>query len=163
MTTIDKAGLLAALRARLEAQLAELIAAQKSVQAGAFHPENKQEHSKDTRAIESAYLARGLAERVESLQDGIAAVSLLKPRPFGAGDPVGVGAVVTIEDEDGAASQYLIAPAGAGEKLSAGGAAVLVVTPQSPLGSAMIGRRCGDGIEVELPGGRMIGEVVSVR
>jgi len=133
------------------------------VQAGAFHPENKQEHSKDTRAIEAAYLARGLAQRVETLRDGISALALIRPRELGEDEPVCVGALVDLADEDGDETSYLVAPVGGGEKLAAGAVAILVVTPQSPLGAAMVGRREGDSIEVELPAGKLVGEIVRVR
>jgi len=161
--TPDKSAVLAALRERLETQLADLTAAQKSAQAGAFHPENKQEHSKDTRAIEASYLARGLAERVETLRDGIAALALLRLRAFGEDDPIAAGALVTLVAAGGTRSLYFLAPAGGGEQLTVGGCNVQVLTPRSPLGAAVAGRHAGDGIEVELPSGKLIADVDAVR
>lgn len=159
MPAVDKKDVFEALRLRLLASLEQLTAAQKSAQAGATHPDNKQEHAKDMRSTEASYLARGLAERVETLRDGIRAFALLQPRPLDVAAP---GALVELEDEDGDATIYLLAPAGGGETLELDGVRVLVLTPQSPLGAAIAGRGEGDSVEVELPAGRRRLELVKV-
>ena len=157
-----KRELIAQLQARLEALVAGLTASQKSVQEGAVHPEARQEDSKDTRAIEAGYLARGLAERVETLRDGIRAIALMPARSFGLDDVAAPGAIVTVADDDGAETRYLLAPAGGGEVLRMEGRDILVLTPRSPLGAAVAGTRCGDTIEAELPSGRMRAEIVGI-
>lgn len=162
MPAIDKHQVLALLQQRLTAILDRLTEAQKSAQAGATHPDNKQEHAKDMRSTESSYLARGLAERVETLRDGLRALALLRMPDLDEDDPACPGALVTIEDENGRESVYLLAPAGGGESFPVGGVEVLVLTPQSPLGAALSGRRAGDAVEVQLPSGRLRAEVTAV-
>lgn len=162
MPSIDKKEIVAALQARLAATLESLTAAQKTVQSGATHPEARQEHPKDTRSTEAGYLARGLAERVETLRDGIRALALMPVRDFAAGDMASPGALVTIADDDGDEALYLLAPAGGGEKLQVAECSILVLTPQSPLGAAIAGKRCGDAVEVDLPSGRLRAEVTHV-
>lgn len=162
MPAIDKHQVLALLQQRLTAILDRLTEAQKSAQAGATHPDNKQEHAKDMRSTESSYLARGLAERVETLRDGLRALALLRMPDLDEDDPACPGALVTIEDENGRESVYLLAPAGGGESFPVGGVEVLVLTPQSPLGAALSGRRAGDAVEVQLPSGRLRAEVTDV-
>jgi len=162
MPAPDKRQVLALLQQRLHAILDRLTEAQKSAQAGATHPDNKQEHAKDMRSTESSYLARGLAERVETLRDGLRALALLKTPDLDEDDVACPGALVTVEDDDGRESVYLLAPAGGGECFTVAGVDVLVLTPQSPLGSALTGRRTGDAVEAELPSGRLRAEVVSV-
>lgn len=163
MVAIDKAAVLAALRERLAGQLARLTEAQKSAQAGATHPDNKQEHAKDMRSTEASYLARGLAERVETLRDGLRALDLLPARDFDGDDVAAPGAVVTVEDDDGEETSYLLAPAGGGEELEVDGARILVLTPRSPVGAALAGRSVGDAVDADLPSGRLRGEIVAVR
>ena len=63
--------------------------------------------------------------------------------------PAALGAVVTV-DEDGKRSTLLLAPAGGGELLEGG--AVQVVTPKSPLGRAVLGKRAGDEAELVVAG-----------
>ncbi len=162
MQPIDKKEVLAALHARLLASLESLTASQKAVQAGAVHPEARQEHPKDTRSTEAGYLARGLAERVETLRDGIRALALLPVRDLGSDDVAVPGALVTLIDDDGEEALYLLAPAGGGERLAIAGRDILVLTPQSPLGAAIAGRRRGDAVEVDLPSGRLRAELARV-
>jgi transcription elongation GreA/GreB family factor len=151
--SIDKQELLGLLKARLADSLERLTSSQKAVQAGATHPDNKQEHAKDMRSTEASYLARGLAERVETLRDAVRTVELLRVRAFGETDAAGPGALVTVVDEDGNDRLYFLAPAGGGETIGVNGAEVLVLTPRSPLGAAITGRSAGESISVELPSG----------
>jgi hypothetical protein len=116
---------------------------------GATHEEAKPENDKDTRALEQSYLARGEALRIEELRQGLHAVRAMTTRAFGAGEPAAVGALVVTE-QDGASSTLLLAPFGGGTRLAAG--AVQVLTPQSPLGRALLGKRAGDECEIVLAG-----------
>ncbi len=73
----------------------------------------------------------------------------MSSRAFGKGEPAAVGALV-ITEQDGVAVVLLVAPFGGGTRLAGG--AVQVVTPQSPLGRALLGKRAGDDCEVVLAG-----------
>lgn len=147
---IDKQALVAALHARLAARYEALVASQKAAQAGATHGESKQEHAKDMRAVEQQYLARGLAERAETLRDAVATLAALEARDFGEAEPVRAGALVGLVDEDDRELVYLLAPAGGGETVDADGVTVTVVTPQSPLGASLLGARAGDELAIEI-------------
>jgi transcription elongation GreA/GreB family factor len=147
---IDKQALIAALHARLAARYEALVASQKSAQAGATHGESKQEHAKDMRAVEQQYLARGLAERAETLRDAAAVLAALGARDFDEDEPVHAGALVGLADDDGRELVYLLAPAGGGETVDAGGVTVTVLTPQSPLGASLLGAHVGDELGIEI-------------
>jgi transcription elongation GreA/GreB family factor len=162
MTNIDKTEILVALLTRLRATLDNLTASQQAVQSGATHPEARQEHPKDTRSIEAGYLARGLAERVETLRDGIRALDLLRVRDFADDEAAAPGALVTVVDDDGREAVYFLAPAGGGESLCVAGCEVLVLTPRSPLGAAIAGKRSGDAVTVDLPSGTLRAEIDGV-
>lgn len=140
----SKQVLRAELLAQLTAAAAAAVAAHQATVAGATHEEAKSEGDKDTRATEQQYLARGQAQRVVELEAAVVEVTRWNPRSFAAGDPVALGALVTI-DEDGDEKQLLIAPAGGGNTLAGG---VQVVTPRSPLGQALLGKRAGDEVEL---------------
>jgi transcription elongation GreA/GreB family factor len=147
---IDKQAVLDSLRARLAERLATLTASQKSAQAGATHGESKQEHAKDMRAVEQQYLARGLAERAETLRDGVAALVTLEARDFAEDEPVRAGALVGLVDDDDRELVYLLAPAGGGETIDASGMTITVVTPQSPLGASLLRAHVGDEVQIEI-------------
>lgn len=148
MAQIDKA----ALRDEL---LAQLVAAHEGAQRahaaaleGATHEEARPENDKDTRGLEQSYLARGQAQRVAELEAAVAALTALALRTFGARDPVAMSALVTI-DEDGEVKRLWIAPHGGGAVLAGD---VQVVTPSSPFGRALLGKRIDDEVELRLPG-----------
>jgi transcription elongation factor GreA len=63
---------------------------------------------------------------------------------------VGVGSIVEIEDDDGARSEIEIS--------SVGG-----VSPESPLGGALMGAAVGDAVEVPAPRGAWTATVVAIR
>ena len=123
--------------------------AHKAALEGATHEEAKPENDKDTRALEQSYLARGEAARVEEMREGLVAAKAMVVRTFGQGEPVAVGALVATE-QNGATTVLLLAPSGGGTRLAAG--AVQVVTPQSPLGRALLGKRAGDEFELVVAG-----------
>ena len=144
----DKAALRAELQQTLTAALEAARAAHAAAVAGATDDEARPENDKDTRGLEQSYLARGQAQRVAELEAAVAEVGALALRAFGAGDRVALGALVTVL-EDGREHRFFVAPQGGGTVL-AGGAQV--VTPASPLGRALLGRRVDDEVEVRLPG-----------
>ncbi len=115
---------------------------------GATHAESRAENDKDTRGLEQSYLARGQAQRVVELEAELADLQAMAVPTFGPGGPIGGGALVTV-DEDGDARCFFVAPHGGGATLAG---AVQVVTPRSPLGRALTGRRVSDEVELKLAG-----------
>jgi transcription elongation GreA/GreB family factor len=162
LARIDKNALLETVRARLAGQLERLTSSQKSAQDGATHPDARQEHAKDMRSTESSYLARGLAERVETLRDGLRQLELVRARGFAGDDAAGAGALVRLLDDHDRSSVYFLAPAGAGEEVAVSGMTILVITPRSPLGSQIAGRQCGDRVVVDLPSGTLRAEIDAI-
>jgi len=142
----------AALKAELEAVLAAALETAKRAHAaaieGATHSEARAENDKDTRGLEQSYLARGQAMRVAELEAAVARVAAWVVPAFAEGARVALGALVTVEGDD---QQLFIATDGGGTLLAGG--AVRIVTPQSPLGRAVVGRRVDDEIELRLPNG----------
>ena len=143
----DKHRLVAALRARIEEDLATVERRQADTAAGAMHEENRAEHAKDTRATEDSYLARGLAERVTELRRN-------------------VGALVTVaaqtEDGDEQREHWLLVPGAAGIEVEVGDRTVRAVTPISPLGQALLGLEVGDEGAVRTPRGERRFEILSL-
>lgn len=155
----DKTALRDQLVAHLEAALETARAAHAAAIEGATHPEAKAENDKDTRGLEQSYIARGQAQRVAELEAAVADTRALKLRGFGEESPVAMSALVVV-DEDGAEHRYWIAPHGGGSTLAG---AVQVVTPVSPLGRALLGKRAGDEVELPLAGKRRTFEITTVR
>jgi len=156
--SIDKAALRTELAAQLAAALEGAERAHAAAIEGATHTEARAENPKDTRGLEQSYLARGQAARVTELSTGVAAVAALAVRSFTATDAITLGALVTVA-EDGERTQLFLAPHGGGSVLAGG---VQVVTPGSPLGRALLGKRIEDEVEVRLPGRLRVLLVVAI-
>jgi transcription elongation GreA/GreB family factor len=162
--TIDKDTLLRELRDAVAAELARAIDSQRETARGATHAEAKPENDKDTRALEQSYLARGLAERVATLENSVAALAGLKLRAFDGDAPVALGALVTLEAvQGGAQSRYFVVPAAGGLKLASAGVAITTVTPDAPLGRALLGAYEGDEVSVQTPQGARAMEITRVQ
>ncbi|MBS2017756.1 MAG: GreA/GreB family elongation factor [Deltaproteobacteria bacterium] len=147
-----KRALLEKLLAHLDAERAATVRAHDDARIAATHAEAKPENDKDTRALEASYLAAGQAARVAELEVAAKVLGTMELRAFGASTPIQSTAIVTLEDDDGAESTFFVAPHGGGVKLEAEGRAFQVVTPQSPLGQALLGRTQGDVVELRAKG-----------
>lgn len=153
MTPADKEEALRILRDQVAEDLARAAEAQRETQRGATHEEAKPENDKDTRALEATYLARGLSERVASLENAVAALAALKLRPFDADTPLALGAIAILSGERGPAARYFLVPAAGGLKLTVGGNTLTTVTLDAPLGRALLGAYQGDEVSVQTPQG----------
>jgi transcription elongation GreA/GreB family factor len=149
-----KVRVLAALRAQLAADLEALKRSQEDSHAGATHAESRPEHAKDTRSVEASYLARGLAERVVTLQNASSRLEGFELRTFAPDDVAALSALVELEVEGAPEpALYFLAPAGGGVALALAGETVHVVTPTSPIGSALMGCEVGDEVAFRTPKG----------
>jgi len=127
----------------------------------ANHPEARPENDKDTRKLELSYLASGQAARARELDTTIAALLAEPPRAFAAGDAIALGALVTLESAD-KLERVLLCSGGGGAKLDDDGGGVRVVTPEAPLGRALLGKTAGDEVELVVGGKKRELVVVNV-
>jgi len=125
-------------------------AAAEEARAGAT-PAEKREDSRVSQ--EYAGLARGQKERASRAAAEVSLLETFRPRPLPSRAPIALGAIVEVEDGSQGRT-FFLAPVGAGVELSGpGGDGFLsVVTPASPVGKAVLGRRVGDTIEVMVQG-----------
>ncbi len=151
---VDKTEILRLVRERIDADLASIVTTHKTTSDAANHEEAKAENDKDTRAIETQYLARGLAQRAADLSAVRARLAVFTLRRFEPEAPIALGAMVQVEDEDTEERRwYFLAPAGGGLRFEIDGHSVAVVTEGSPIGDALLGKRIDDGFELETPAG----------
>jgi transcription elongation GreA/GreB family factor len=144
-----KRALLAGLLAHVEGEIVTMRKAAYDAAHAATHEEAKPENDKDTRALEASYLAAGQAERVRELETAAKVLAGLELKDIGKTTPICASAVITLEDDEGTRTMFFMSPHGGGVRLELDGArSVQVVTPQSPLGKALLGRTHGDVIEL---------------
>jgi len=157
----NKKRVLDAVLARMHEAWAQMTAAALRTQEGATHAEAKPENEKDTRALEQSYLARGQAARAEELTEQMHVLRFMPLKDYGDEDPIGAGALIALEAEDGARCLFL-APHGGGTEVTVDGTEVLVVTPVSAMGRAVLGRALGDDVELRVRGAARSYSIVEV-
>ena len=155
---MSKRDLLARILAKLSAELQALTSAALATHAEATDEENKAEDKYDTRGLEASYLAHGQSKAAEETALALAQFQALVLRDFAADEPIGLGALVAL---DGPA-RYFIGPRAGGTEIELNGATVLVITPQSPLGRQLLGRRQGDTVQLDVGGKRTDARIASV-
>ena len=106
-----------------------------------------------TGAARAVNLALGQGQRETGARLALDALDAFRPRPLGRGEPIGLGAIVELEDGESGKTLF-VAPVGAGQELTGpeGDGFFHVVTPGSPFGKAVMGRRVGDVVEVPVKG-----------
>src|SRR4051812_41113103 len=154
MAELDKSKLLKQVIEDLRDSLAVIEKAARASHAEATHESSKAENKYDTRGLEAAYLAGGQARQAKEIVDSINEYESLKVKPFGAGAPIDLTALVEIET-DGGVGTYFIGPRNGGLEIEHSGVEVTVITPQSPLGQQLMGRKTRERWTTTLNGTRM--------
>lgn len=149
----DKTAVHRALQQALAHALETMADAARQTREGAVHEENRAEGDKDMRSTEQSYLARGQAMRAEALAEELTRLRATPPRTFGEDEPISPGALVLLTTDETERVFYVISQGG-GTELQVEGVRVTVVTPASPIGSALLGRREGDDFELVIRGER---------
>jgi hypothetical protein len=104
---------------------------------------------RDTTGFESAFLARGYAMHCLDLAHRLEELKAMDIEDF-TGQEIDVGALAEVE-MDGAIDCYLLLNCGGGTEVCVEGKTVTVITPESPLGSALMGNI--EAGMIELPSG----------
>lgn len=135
---MNKAKILKTVIEALEEELRVQLKGQEMAAEGATHVEAKAESKWDTCGLEQSYLARGLAKQFEALSVGVMELRSFQPLDF-SGKPIGVGALVETE-MDGYRDWFFLLECGGGTEVKVDGATITVITPESPVGGALMGK-----------------------
>lgn len=157
---MNKPAVLNLIIARLIEDLELYCRAARSAQFEATDEQSKAENKYDTRGLEASYLARGQSRQAADTEQAIASFQALQGRTFSPTDPVEVGALIEIKGRSARdRALYFIGPSMGGTEVTLDEEEITVITPQSPLGQQLMGRRTGAA--VKLPSGqeRKIGGV----
>jgi transcription elongation GreA/GreB family factor len=146
---MNKRALIKKIIGRLTDELEIYFRAARASRTEATHEQSKAENKYDTRGLEASYLARGQSKQAAEIQGAIAAFEKLDVRKFGDAEPVDVGAFVELE-LDGEPAAYFIGPRAGGTEVLHDKREVLVITPESPLGKQLMGRKQGEVLKLEL-------------
>ena len=147
--------------AALTGELELYFRAAQYARAEATHEQNKPENKYDTRGLEASYLARGQSRQAAELEAAITEFEKLNPRPLAAGEAIGLGALVELE-LGGERSFYFLGPRAGGTEVMHDRKEILVITPQSPLGEQLLGKKAGDRPQLTVGGVKQSACIVSV-
>ena len=145
------------LRSRLVEDAAIAVRAGTAARDAAQNSVTAMEKKQDGRAmIEQGNMAFAQSKRAQQALESLRALDDFIGRglpAFGVKSNVDLGAVVdaVCEAEDGDFGRtFVMLPVGAGEELTGpcGDGIITVLTPKSPVGKAMLGKRVGDLVEV---------------
>ena len=150
---MNKSKIVANILDRLREEFESRSRVSKITREGGNDAESKAEGKYDTLAIEENYLADGLARQALAAAEAMAEIQKMPLRTFSKDDPIDLGALVEIEFP-GAREWFFLAPSGGGTEVQHEGTLATVITPESPLGSQLIGSRVGDRTTV--PAARII-------
>ena len=88
-------------------------------------------------------------QRVHDIQQQLVQYRFLPMRDFGTDDVVCAGCLVELELLERRALYYIV-PSGGGLVFSMNGMPVQVITPHSPLGEALVGKRLGEKLKIAI-------------
>ena len=159
---MNKTQLVREILAALSDSLGLLEKAARASHAEATHESSKAESKYDTRGLEAAYLAGGQARQAGEILDSLKAYESLAVKDFAADEAANLTALVELE-ADGMRSSYFIGPRNGGLEITMGRKEVTVITPQSPLGQNLMGKKAGARWTTRLGGSTVKYHVVSVR
>src|SRR5476649_679821 len=158
---MNKRTIIKKITAKLAGELQIYFRAAQFSRAEATHESSKAESKYDTRGLEASYLARGQSKQAAELEAAIAEFEKLPVKKFGAGEPIGLGALVELET-GGENLFYFIGPRAGGTEVLHDKKEILVITPQSPLGEQLMGKKSGRSEERRVGGVKQAAKILKV-
>lgn len=153
---MDKKALVDQLVRQLEASARAALSARDAAAAEARDGATPDEKREDARAAHQlASFGKASQGRAKQALADVDTLTMFRPNKLTEKAPISVGAIVEIEDCDsGEGRTFFLAPVGAGMTLTGpGGDGLLsVVTPVSPIGRAVLGRKSGETVDVTVDG-----------
>ena len=135
--------------AKLTADLELFFTAAKNAHKASIDEENQPDNKYDTLALEASYVAQGQANRAQEIRRSIEIYNHLELLQTAT---IRMSSLVTLEDDNGDQKRIFIGPAEGGLRVSTESGDVMVITPASPLGNALIGRTIDELVEVKTGG-----------
>lgn len=160
---MEKAKVLALIVEKLRTDLDVANRAVIEARERATHEECQAKSQYDTFALEASYLAHGQAKRAAEVELALERYRNLTSRTFNASTPIALTALISLETEAGETKVVFLGPDAGGQKVLCDGIKVVIVTPNAPLGEALLGKRVGDDVEVQLDRTTQVLEIVEVQ
>ena len=150
---MNKALILKQILIALQHDLNGLQTAMKVAHESATHSESVAENKYDTRGLEASYLAHGQAKRAAEIEASLRAFEAITPTSLSlVSSMVAISSLVKLEDQDGVVRWVWLGRDAGGVKFEFEGNEIIIITLQSPLGAALMGRAVGDAFDLNPKG-----------
>ncbi|HIJ95292.1 MAG TPA: transcription elongation factor GreAB [Desulfuromonadales bacterium] len=159
---MDKQELLQLIREQLRLDATIQFNAAKTAHQASTDQENIPDNKYETLALEASYLAQGQANRAQEIRRALESYTQLELHKFDHDGTIALTAVVTLAADDGTQRVLFIGPREGGMKVMYQQAEIVVITPASPLGRALIGKECGDCVTIGSGGSNKEFEIIDV-
>jgi transcription elongation GreA/GreB family factor len=151
LAAVRKRKLIQAVIKKLQEDIGLYQRAAIAARAEATHEQSKAENKYDTRGLEASYLARGQSRQIAEIEQAIEKFEKLGPREFAPGEPIDTGAVVELTSGR-EKNLYFLGPRAGGTEIVFEKRELLVITPESPLGAQLLGKKQGEKHRLEIAG-----------
>lgn len=149
---------------KLSSELDILTVSAKAAHEAATHDESRAEDHHDTRGLEASYLAQAQGQRIQDLEQLIALFRNATVREFKPTDTIDIGALIELElMPNKKRTFYFLLNHGGGLTVLVDGISIQIITPNAPLGEALLDKKLNDEIEVIGQGKTREYEVVGIR
>ena len=147
---MNKKQIICDILAHLERELLAIKNAANNAHLAATDDQSVAETQYDTLAIEASYLAEGQSRRVEEIKASITLFEHLSKQALDELSQVSIGALVKLEKDQSNNTWFFIGPASGGLRCEIEGQKITLITPQSPMGSALMNKEEGDEVNIKL-------------
>ena len=135
--------------------------AAKNAHLAATDDQSVAETQYDTLAIESAYLAEGQSRRIIAFKKALKGFEQLSLSDNSK--HVVLGSLVQLSEDKDENHWFFIAPAAAGFRAKINGQHYTVITPQSPMGKALLGKQSDDDIHIRLGNSELHDDICAIK
>ncbi len=160
---MDKSSLQQQVLERLTEDLLQAEQAARAAHETATHEENIAENKYDTLGLEAAYLATGQARRADAIRQSMTHWRQFRPLPYDASKGIQLGALVCLVDANDKQQLIFLGPVGGSMTLVSNDQLVQVISNESPLGMAMLGKCEGDEVSIQIASNQQHFEVLRIQ
>ena len=161
-SVINKQALITLIISELKQALTQALSAANEAHAAAVDDQSVAETQYDTLAIEASYLAEGQSRRVQEIQTAIKGYQSLNLIDFDENKAIAITALVQLSKDSQNQQWFFIGPAAGGFRCKLSEQHITVITPQSPMGLALIGQYQEDDIDIKLGNNQLSDYIVFV-
>jgi transcription elongation GreA/GreB family factor len=141
---------------QLQQELVLALVAANNAHKAATDDQSVAETQYDTLAIEQSYLAEGQSRRVDEIRYAIKRLQSIPRAALQKKPQINIGSVVQLEKDIDKQQWFFLALAAGGYRcklaLQSNTINIVVITPQSPIGAAMMGKVLDDEISIQIAG-----------